>query len=81
MKRIVSLLCLIALCLSLFACGEEDYPPVESTEREAEVLMRFEAGGKTYARYDLGKNFLYDRATGLCYPMGDVVASHFNFNS
>ena len=40
-----------------------------------------EAGGKTYARYDLGKNFLYDRATGLCYPMGDVVASHFNFNS
>ena len=58
MKRIVSLLCLIALCLSLFACGEEDYPPVESTEREAEVLMRFEAGGKTYrVRYELYRAF------------------------
>ena len=37
-----------------------------------------EAGGKTYARYDLGKTFLYDRATGLCYPMGDVIESYFN---
>ena len=58
MKKIVSILCLIALCLSLFACGESEYPPVESTEREAEELFRFSAGGETWrVRYELYRTF------------------------
>ena len=58
MKKIVSLLCVLAIALSLLGCGEEDYPPVESTEREAEVLFSFRAGGETYrVRYELYRAF------------------------
>lgn len=34
--------------------------------------------GRTYVRYDLGKSFLYDRATGLCYPIGGLLDSYFD---
>ncbi len=34
--------------------------------------------GRTYVRYDLGKSFLYDRATGLCHPVGDLLDSYFD---
>ena len=58
MRKIVSVICILALCLSLFGCGESDYPPVESTAREAEVLFSFRAGGETYrVRYELYRTF------------------------
>ena len=34
--------------------------------------------GVTYVRYNLGTNFLYDRATGLCYPVDGLMDSYFN---
>ena len=34
--------------------------------------------GVTYVRYSLGTDFLYDRATGLCYPVDGMMDSYFN---
>ena len=34
--------------------------------------------GVTYVRYNLGTNFLYDRTTGLCYPIDGMLDSYFN---
>lgn len=34
----------------------------------------------TYVRYNLGKTFLFDRETGLCYPIGDIADIFFESN-
>ena len=37
-----------------------------------------EHNGRTYVRYDMGKNFLHDPATGLCYPTGTLLDSYYH---
>ena len=58
MKKIISLLLLIALSLSLFSCKSAEYPPVESTKQESQVLMKIRAGRTSYeVRYELYRAF------------------------
>lgn len=55
MKRILTLFLAIICLLSLFSCGkDEEYPPVESTDEEARVMMTIELDGEKYeVRYEL----------------------------
>lgn len=55
MKKTVSFLLIIAAFLSLFACSSgETYPPVESTELEAQTALTLSVDGKQYTiRYEL----------------------------
>lgn len=53
LKRIICVLLLLALSLSLVACGNK-YPAVESTREESRVVMRLYADGKSYdVKYEL----------------------------
>ena len=53
-KRIIALVLLLCLCSSLFACGKGNYPAVESTKEESEVIIRLQADGKRYdVKYEL----------------------------
>lgn len=51
-----------------FESFEKTYPDVEVTTEEYK--------GEKYAVYHFGTNILYNRATGLCYPAGDIVAKY-----
>lgn len=54
MKRILALILALATVLSLFACAEDKYPPVESTEEEARVVLKLNVEGKEYdVKYEL----------------------------
>ncbi len=54
MKKILALLLLIATLLSIASCGEGDYPPVESTELEAQTVMTMTIDDTQYTvRYEL----------------------------
>ncbi len=58
MKRIISLILLSLCCLMLFGCAEDKYPPVESTEEEARVVMTLSVEDKEYeVRYELYRAF------------------------
>ncbi len=57
MKKIVTLVLLLSLCLSLFACGNK-YEPVESTEEEKQVMYTMTLDGKKYeVAYELYRAF------------------------
>ncbi len=69
MKKAVAILLLIAALLSFLACGESEYPPVESTEEEARVVMTFKYEKQTYeVKYELYRalflNFASDYDNG-----------------
>lgn len=52
-KAIAIILCIISL-FTLVSCGETSYPPVESTEEEARVVMTISYEGKKYeVKYEL----------------------------
>ena len=54
MKKIISLLLIIAALFSVTSCSEDFYEPVESTEEEARIVLTFSYGGKSYGvRYEL----------------------------
>lgn len=54
MKKIIALLLIAVTLLSLVACGESFYEPVESTQEEARVVMNISYGGRTYeVKYEL----------------------------
>ena len=54
MKKIISLLLMICIALSLCSCNEDKYPAQESTEEEAQVVMRLSIGDNVYeVRYEL----------------------------
>ena len=55
--------------------NEETFKP--SLELPYELVT---SNGKAYARYDLGRDFLYDRESGLCYPINGYLDSYFNVN-
>lgn len=53
-KKILALLLALATILSLFACAEDKYPPVESTEEEAKVVLTLKVEDKEYEiKYEL----------------------------
>ena len=54
MKKILSLILVIATLLALSSCKDKTYPPVESTEEEKTVIMTFKYGKEKYeVRYEL----------------------------
>ena len=54
MKKILALVITLATLLTLISCGEGDYPPVESTDEEAAVVMTVTYEGKKYEiKYEL----------------------------
>ena len=53
MKKLISII-LILSSLVLVGCGENEYPPVESTEQERSVVMTMTVGGTEYeVNYEL----------------------------
>ena len=53
MKKIISLILILSVCLSLFACSDK-YEPVESTAEEKRVMYTMSIDGKEYeATYEL----------------------------
>ena len=58
MKKTIVFLLILAMALSLVACGKKDYPAVESTDEEARTVMTMSVGGKTYeVKYELYRAF------------------------
>ncbi len=58
MKKILSWLLLLATLITLVACNDPEYPPVESSKKESQVLMKISAGRKSYeVRYELYRAF------------------------
>lgn len=59
MKRLIALLLMIAALFALSGCDDDgEYPPVESTEKEATVLFTMHIGDKEYdVRYELYRAF------------------------
>ena len=54
MKKLTIVLLIFALTISFVSCNKSDYPPVESTEKEATVLMTFDFEGDKYElKYEL----------------------------
>lgn len=54
MKKFLALFIIIASLLTLASCGEEDYPPVASTDKEAATVMTVSYEGKKYeVKYEL----------------------------
>ena len=54
MKKIIALLMIFALVFAITSCGDEKYPPVQSTELESQVVMTVNFEGKTYnVKYEL----------------------------
>ena len=52
---------------------EVKYPGVQVTTEEYK--------GETYAVYHLGTEILFDRTTGTCYPMGDMLKTYWEYLS
>ena len=70
MKKILSLVLALVMLLSLAACGDELYPPVESTEEESRVVMTFEIDKEKYEmRYELYRALFLNYASD--YDGGD----------
>ena len=72
----------------LFYRFEEDILLTEEVEDPANFTPEYDRSytlqeyqGVTYVRYNLGTNFLYDRATGFCYPVDGMMDSYFNSES
>ena len=54
MKKFISIIICMAVLLSVVGCAENKYPPVESTEEEARVVMTVKIADKEYdVRYEL----------------------------
>lgn len=54
MKKIISIIMCVAIISALWGCTENKYPPVESTEEEARVVMTVKIADKEYdVRYEL----------------------------
>ncbi|MBE6645365.1 MAG: hypothetical protein E7612_08325 [Ruminococcaceae bacterium] len=54
MKKIAAFIMLTVLLFSFISCGDEDYPPVESSDLESQVAMTIEYDGKKYdVKYEL----------------------------
>ena len=54
MKKLIAIILILCSCLSLFACGDEKYPPAPSTDEEAEVMMTFSYEDEKYElKYEL----------------------------
>ena len=54
MKKIISLALILVMLLSLAACKDKNFRPVESTDEEARVMMTFSVGKEKYElRYEL----------------------------
>ena len=54
MKRFLAFFLSAAVMISLVGCTENKYPPVESTEEEAQVVMKIKIDGEEYdVRYEL----------------------------
>ena len=53
-KKIAALLLSFATLISLFSCAEDKYPPIESTEEEAKVVLTLKIENKEYdVKYEL----------------------------
>lgn len=58
MKKILSWVLLLATLITLVSCNDPEYPPVESSKKESQVLMKISAGRKSYeVRYELYRAF------------------------
>ncbi|MBQ5601355.1 MAG: hypothetical protein IIU77_00880 [Clostridia bacterium] len=64
MKRILAFLLLLAMCLSLFACGNTEEPPVPDTEKEDDKEEEKVIEDKTYELKDITDSLkLHGRTT------------------
>lgn len=52
---------------------EEVADPASFTPSLNRAYTLSEKDGVTYAKYDLGKHFLYDQVTGICYPLDSLA--------
>ena len=59
MKKIIAILLALASLFTLASCNKDkEYPPVESSEEEARVVMTLSIDGKNYdVRYELYRAF------------------------
>ena len=58
MKRLISLILILALALCFFGCKDSEYAPVQSTAEESRVLMRVRYESSTFdVRYELYRAF------------------------
>ena len=58
MKKIISWLLLLSTLLTLVSCKDAEYPPVESSKKESQVLMKISVGRTSYeVRYELYRAF------------------------
>lgn len=55
--------------------------PASFTPKYNRPYQLEEYNGKTYVKYNLGKNFMYDRTTRLCYPVDGLLDSYFSSQS
>ncbi len=54
MKKIIALILAVAAIFTFTACGDTEYPPIESTELEAQTVMTAEFEGEKYnIKYEL----------------------------
>ena len=51
--------------------------PASFTPKYNRPYQLEEYNGKTYVKYNLGKNFMYDRTTRMCYPVDGLLDSYF----
>ena len=65
MKKITALILILSLAFILISCGENEYPPVESSALESRVVMTIDFEGKKYeVKYELYRAlFLNKRET------------------
>ncbi|MBE6635983.1 MAG: hypothetical protein E7617_07295 [Ruminococcaceae bacterium] len=88
MKKVIAILLLISSLLSLIACGESKYPPVESTDEEKRVIMTFKYEKQTYeVKYELYRalflNFAadYDKGDKTFWSTPDADAAKESINA
>ena len=65
MKKLTALILILSLAFILISCGENEYPPVESSALESRVVMTIDFEGKKYeVKYELYRAlFLNKRET------------------
>ena len=70
MKRILALILAMVTVMSLFACAEDKYPPVESTEEEARTVLTLKVDNKEYeVKYELYRALFLNNKSRV--DMGD----------
>ena len=75
MKKITTLILLLSLCFSLFACGNK-YAPVESTEEEKQIMYTMSMDGKEYeVAYELYRALFLQYKSGVDGGDNDVWTS------